>query len=145
MNKGMSLIVVMVACAALIAAHQASPSHRSDKALIAQGKYLVTRVATCGDCHTPINPQGQPDMQRWLQGAPLGFTPATPVPGWTSAAPAIAGLPAGWSFAGTVRFLETGKMPDGRMAAPPMPSIRLTHHDAEAVAAYLASLPSGRK
>src|SRR5438132_11484449 len=38
-----------------------------------RGKYLVTAVAGCGDCHTPwkMGPMGpEPDMSRMLSGHP---------------------------------------------------------------------------
>jgi mono/diheme cytochrome c family protein len=40
----------------------------TDAGDVARGKYLVTNVASCPDCHTPRNPDGSPDMTRWLAG-----------------------------------------------------------------------------
>ncbi len=130
-----------VLCAGPMRGSAATPA--GNAALVTHGKYLVTQVGMCGDCHTPMGPNG-PDMQHWLQGSSLIFQPTVPVPGWAAVAPGIAGLPAGWSHADTVRFLQTGVTPKGAHSNPPMPQVRLNHHDAEAVAAYLASLPSGR-
>lgn len=106
-----------------------------------RGKYLVENVGNCADCHTPFLPTGQPDRSRWLQGAPLGFVPVHPVPGWVATAPPIAGLPKGWTEEQLTAFLETGQKPGGPMAGPPMPAFRLTHEDAVAAAAYIRSLP----
>lgn len=108
--------------------------------LIAHGKYLVTRVSMCGDCHTPHNERGQEIAGRELQGAKLDFNPAHPVPGWASAAVPIAGLE-GWTKAEAVRFLMTGRDRSDKLAAPPMPHFRMSCRDAEAVVAYLKSLP----
>jgi len=109
--------------------------------VLAQGKYLVTRAAPCADCHSPRGVKGQYMPGEDLQGAPIGFKPIHPVPGWADAAPSIAGLPVGWSFVQTVHFLETGTRPDGSQANPPMPPFRFNAHDARAIATYLQSLP----
>lgn len=148
MKKKLGFLAIFAACAAVLAVtslrtQAATPA--SNNAQIARGKYLVTRVGMCGDCHTQMSPTGQLDMQHWLQGSTLMFKPTVPVPNWAAVAPGIAGLPQGWSHADTVKFLQTGTMPHGAQANPPMPQVRLNHRDAEAVAAYLASLPSGRK
>jgi len=107
--------------------------------LIARGKYLVTNVAMCGDCHSPHDQQGREISGRELQGAPLLFQPVQAVPGWMPVAPPIAGLN-GWTHSEAVRFLMTGIRRDGKPAAPPMPLYRLSRNDAEAVVAYLKSL-----
>lgn len=112
-------------------------------AQMAHGRYLVENVGMCGDCHTPRGAMGQPDLQRPLGGAPLDFRATVPIPAWAELAPAIAGSKAlGWTRAQMVNFLETGLNPDGHEARPPMPRLRLKHDDAQAVAAYLASLPA---
>lgn len=98
-------------------------------------------MATCGDCHTPRDKQGRMDQAHALQGTRLVFAPAVPIPDWADTAPPIAGGPVGWSHADLVKFLETGMMPRGRTPRPPMPPFRFNHEDAEAVAAYITSLP----
>jgi mono/diheme cytochrome c family protein len=107
------------------------------KAQIARGRYLATRVAMCGDCHTPYDHQGNLVKAQWLKGAPLSFKPLAPMP-WAPAAPAIAGLPA-WTNEEVTTFLMTGKM-KGTAVLPPMPSYRMSERDAQAVTAYLRSL-----
>jgi mono/diheme cytochrome c family protein len=106
---------------------------------VQRGKYLVTRVAMCGQCHTPHDDAGQPEEGRHLQGAALPFGPLFSMP-WAPAAPAIAGLPAGWTEAALVKLLTTGVGRFGKPLAPPMPQFRMTKQDAEAVVAYLKSL-----
>ena len=108
--------------------------------LLVRGKYLVTRAAPCADCHTPRDAKGRPNPDKALEGAPIGFKPLHSIPGWKTEAPAIAGLPAGWSFDQTVYFLETGIKPDGGHAGPPMPAFRFDDEDARAIATYLQSL-----
>jgi mono/diheme cytochrome c family protein len=107
---------------------------------IAHGRYLVTQVAMCIDCHTPRGPDGQFIEGQNLAGSVLGFTPTVPMP-WASAAPGIAGLPAGYTTDDTVRILTTGERPHGMgLARPPMPQYRMSRDDAEAITAYLVSL-----
>jgi mono/diheme cytochrome c family protein len=114
-----------------------------ERDLIARGRYLVDKIAMCGDCHTPRGDKGEPDWERHLTGSPVFFTPKMQVPDWAEKAPAIAGPAAlGWTRPQLVKFLESGRAPDGSQARPPMPTFRLGHADAEAVAAYLHSLPA---
>ncbi len=140
---GLGAIAVAAGCFATAGALAATPAHSGNQQakLLAQGKYLVTRAVPCSDCHTPRNAQGQLIQNRALAGAPIGFTPIHPVPGWMSVAPPIAGLPQGWTLKETVHFLETGLTPGGAYAGPPMPEFRFNARDAHAIAAYLQSLP----
>ena len=110
--------------------------------LVSHGRYLVERVAMCGDCHTPRGPRGEFLPEKLLQGTSLDFAPVHPVPGWKSKSPRLAGLPKGWSKADMIRFLETGRTPKGHRPHPPMPAYRMTHRDAMAVTLYLMRLGS---
>ena len=102
------------------------------------GKHLVT-IGGCNDCHTPMTPTG-PDMAHALQGATLIFAPTIPIP-WAPVAPSIAGIPSGYTEAQFAAFLQTGVKPDGSSPRPPMPAFRLNEDDAEAMAAYIATVP----
>ena len=133
-----------IALGALIASAVSLPA-QTNAAQVARGKYVVESVGLCGDCHTAHNERGEPDRARWLQGAPLDFQPIHPIPMWTSVALPIAGLPAGWTDADMIKFLQTGIRRDGTPPRPPMPAYRLNQADAGAVTAYLKSLrPPGR-
>jgi Cytochrome c len=107
---------------------------------LARGKYLVEQVGLCGDCHTPRNEKGEPIQEQWLQGATLDFKPIVPMPVWADKAPAIAGLP-GWEKEAAIKFLMTGVAYNGLPGRPPMPQYRFDQADAEAIVAYLKSLP----
>src|SRR5579875_1762644 len=96
--------------------------------LVARGRYIAD-IAACSDCHG-----------RTLKGGPLDFVLIHPIPNWADRAPAIAGIPAGYTEAQVAHLLETGLRPNGSSPRPPMPPFRLTHADAMAVAAYLKSL-----
>lgn len=117
---GLALASSMV-CAVRSTAHAAETP-------LERGRYLVQRVATCADCHGP-----------GLRGATLAFLAPGLPPAVARKAPRIAGLPS-LSTAQAVRFFETGLLPDGKQARPPMPAMRLQRDDAEAVVAYLKSL-----
>jgi cytochrome c553 len=106
---------------------------------LARGKYIVEGTSLCNDCHTPRDDKGQLILSKALQGAPLGVQPIHPTP-WADTAPPIAGLPAHYTLAQMVTFLQTGKRPDGSMTRPPMPPYRFSHADAQAVTTYLSSL-----
>ena len=116
-----------------------SPKEEAAAKNIIHGKYLVDNLAICGGCHTPFNEKGEPDHNRWLQGATLGFAPLQPLPNWAAVAPPIAGLP-GWDDAAAVNFLITGLDTSGKPARPPMPQFRFSRPDAVAMVAYLKSL-----
>ena len=126
--------------ALLLAACTQAPSPQDT---IARGKYLVT-VLGCGDCHTPGYFMGMPDMTKALSGSDVSFFvpgmgyfyPPNLTPDGTGLGP--------WSPAQIVTAIRTGVRPDGRKLAPPMPWMdfaNLTDDDANAVAAYLKSLP----
>ena len=115
-----------------------APPHDQAK-LIARGKYLVVDIGGCQDCHSPRDQQGKFIKDKWLQGSELFFKPVFPIPGWTSIAPGIAGLP-NWTDRQALAFLTTGIAPEGTEANPPMPRYRYNHADADAVVAYLRSL-----
>jgi mono/diheme cytochrome c family protein len=107
---------------------------------VERGRYIVHNVAMCIYCHTPRQPDGTLDRQRLLTGAPMPVSSPFPAQEWAFRAPALAGLPGGWSEAELVTFLSTGERPGGHRIRPPMPPFQLTQQDAEAVAAYLKSL-----
>jgi len=131
---------LIVLCALATAAAPGSSASLEDQSkIIARGKYLVTNVSTCQDCHTPRDPQGHFIKEKWLQGSELFVKPAFPIPGWTSTSPGIAGLP-NWTDEQAITFLTTGIAPDGTEGNPPMPQYRFNRADAKAVVAYLRSL-----
>jgi len=138
MNHAMRLFVLSVALGiSLGGAHAASRQ-------VERGKYLVT-FGGCNDCHTPGYFFGKPDMAKYLGGSDVGFA----IPGLgVFVAPNLTpdkqtGL-GNWTKQQIVTALTTGKLPDGRVLAPIMPwraFSHLTKPDAEAIAAYLQSLP----
>ena len=125
----------MAVSVGLLVAHpgSAAPSGATS-AQVAQGKYLVTSMAGCMDCHGAN-----------LHGAPLPFKPLPVVkfpPGvhWAPVAPNIVALIRTGSANKWARFLEMGVDPNGGHANPPMPQFRMKPSDASAVISYIRSL-----
>jgi len=140
--KASSLLILSAAVllGAAGVADSADTPHTGDPQVIARGEYLVQHVAMCGDCHSPRDAKGALIPDKQLAGASLGFAALHPMP-WSAYAPAIAGLPSGWSASDMAQFLMSGQRPfDLPPVNPPMPAYRLNQADAEAVAAYLQSL-----
>ena len=109
-----------------------------------RGKYIVEEVARCQECHTPKTAGGEFDRTKWLKGATLIGVPSAPVQGWHQASPDITSTSAlwmRWGQDGFAKFLVTATNPRGGKAGPPMPAYMMKADDAEAVAAYLKSLP----
>jgi len=123
------------------AAAQKNGSSSAQQSLVARGQYLVDNIGMCSECHTPRDGQGNLDNHRYLQGAPIWIMPVHPMTNWAMRAPAIAGLEGFTDFqAETV--LERGIGPNGIEIQPPMHIYHMNHADAQAIIAYLRSLPS---
>jgi mono/diheme cytochrome c family protein len=111
---------------------------------VERGKYLVEEVAKCQVCHTPSTAEGALDKTKWLKGSTLDFAPMHDVTGWHKTAPDITAsgnVFKRWQAQGMVNFLMTAKNPRGNKADPPMPDYHLSKEDAEAIVAFLQSLP----
>lgn len=130
-----------LAGAAIMAACQQSVPEAAPAAaeLVARGEYLVTSIGGCNDCHTPMTPDG-PDMSQSLQGGELIFGPLIDMP-WAPYAPQLAGGLPNYTDAEFAALLQTGLRPDGSMPRPPMPPFRMNAADAEAIVAYIRTLP----
>jgi mono/diheme cytochrome c family protein len=114
--------------------------NESQEKEIARGRYLVEEVAKCGECHTPRNAQGELIRSAWLQGAPIWIMPVIPNPNWAPNAPPLVGL-GSYTPEEAERVLEQGTGPQGETLRPPMHIYHMTHEDAQAIIAYLNSLP----
>ncbi len=111
---------------------------------VEQGKYLVEHVARCPECHTPRTESGELDRSKWMKGATLVTLPVTSPNDWHRKSPDLSStspLWMRWGQQGVAKFLQTARNPHGNQAEPPMPSYTLDAADAEAIVAYLTSLP----
>ncbi len=102
----------------------------------ARGRYLVERVAMCGECHSTRDQAGVIIPATRLQGGPLPIKVPWPAD-WPLQVPRIAGLP-GYSDAEALRLLTDGAIKRiGGQARAPMPRFRMTAEDAADVIAFL--------
>ena len=107
-----------------------------------RGAYLVEVVGACGNCHSPVDANGN------RNGPALSGGPALLSPVFTAYAPNITtdmrtGIGA-WSEDEIVEALREGRTPDGHVLRPPMPVPlyrAMSDSDAHAIAAYLKTLP----
>jgi mono/diheme cytochrome c family protein len=140
-------IVATAALSAVLAAVWFQDAKAADRQLVERGKYLVT-VANCTDCHTPGHFFGKPDLKRELGGSEVGFEiPGLGIFHGPNLTPDQATGLGSWSEADIVTAIQTGRRPDARELAPIMPwqaFAKLTKSDAQAIAAYLKSLPPVR-
>ncbi|MCE9521214.1 MAG: cytochrome c [Alphaproteobacteria bacterium] len=107
-----------------------------------RGRYLVTALGHCAECHTPRNALGAQSSQQPLQGNAKG--PG----GWK--VPALVGPTAtefaSWSMEEIASYLKTGTKPDFDSAQGPMAEViedntkHLSDQDRTAIALYLKSL-----
>ena len=106
---------------------------------VAHGRYLVEKVAMCGECHSARDEAGNIIETTRLRG---GSMPArVPWPAdWPVQVPRILGLPA-YSDAEAMRLLTEGAIKrNGTKARAPMPRFYMTPQDAADVIAFLRSL-----
>jgi mono/diheme cytochrome c family protein len=109
--------------------------------LLERGEYLVRGPAGCGNCHTPLGPEGPVEGQE-LAGRLVEKNDA-----FTAIAPNItpAGAVADWSDAELARSIREGIRPDGSLIGPPMPFEfyrRLSDTDLSAIVAFLRTVPA---
>jgi mono/diheme cytochrome c family protein len=114
-------------------AHSETPLER--------GEYLVRGPMGCGNCHTPLGPDG-PVAGQELAGRLVEKTDM-----FTAIAPNItpASRVARWSDAELGKAIREGIRPDGTIIGPPMPFIfyrDLSDNDLAAIVAFLRTVPA---
>lgn len=108
---------------------------------VERGAYLA-RLARCGDCHTPRNEDGSPNMEMMLAGNRISDDEIA----W-NITPHEDTLVGQLSDEEIAEFLRTGALPDGSQVAGTMGDLietyfsNLTEDDALAIAAFLKNLP----
>jgi mono/diheme cytochrome c family protein len=120
---------------------QKSSAAAASQGDVERGRYLVEDVAMCEECHTPRDPQSNLDESRRLQGAAIWIVPVHSMTNWANRAPALAGLP-GFTDSQAQDILENGVGPNGLPIQPPMHIYHMARADAQAIIAYLRSLPA---
>jgi mono/diheme cytochrome c family protein len=142
----MARLMLSATLGAALTGLAALPSPASaDDAQVARGRYLVT-LAGCSDCHTPGALLGSPEMERYLGGSDVGFAiPGAGIFIGQNLTPDTTTGIGTWSSDQIVTAIRTGKTPDGKDLSPVMPWPALSHltdEDAQAIAAFLKSVPA---
>jgi mono/diheme cytochrome c family protein len=138
------LIAAALLVGATSAAAQGTPLER--------GRYLVTTIMACGNCHTPKDADGRAIAGKELAGGGIGFD----IPPFAGVAANITpdretGIGA-WSDAEIKRAITHGERPArGRLADQPLAAPMAANffkailpRDLDAIVAYLRSLPPVR-
>jgi mono/diheme cytochrome c family protein len=111
---------------------------------VERGKYLVESIIGCGNCHTPVGPNG-PILDKALSGGPpIGEGNAfTAIPSNITPDP---GTGIGkWTDAEIERAIRSGVGKDGHALKPPMGYgyySKISADDMAALIAWLRSLPA---
>lgn len=128
------ILLAMLAGAGLASAAQAAAS-------VERGDYLVNTIAGCGNCHTPLGPNG-PEFDKALSGRLVEQSDA-----YTAVAPNL--TPAGeikdWTDAELMKAIREGIRPDGKVLGPPMPFEvykGLSDTDLASIVMYLRTVPA---
>jgi len=129
-----------------------SPSAGGDPV---RGKYIVDTLASCGDCHTPRNPNGTPKMDQYLAGNDcfVGVDRGDAGPGGPNDPPGCLSARNLTNHETGLKnrsdqeirdMFQNGKRPTGDLLYPVMPYWvyhNMTDADANAVVAYLRTVP----
>lgn len=116
-----------------------------DAALLARGRHLVEVTAACGNCHTPMGPQG-PIAGKALAGGLVFDEPPFRAVASNITQDRETGIGA-WTDAQIARAIREGIRPDGSIIGPPMPMglyRGLSDRDVAAMVAHLRTVPPVR-
>ena len=117
-----------------------------------RGRYLVTTIMACGNCHTPRDADGRPIAGKELSGGGVGFD-VPPYAGWTANITSDKDTGIGtWTDDEIKRAITHGERPNrGPNAGKPLGPMMaanffkaLLPRDLDAVVAYLRSVPPVR-
>lgn len=108
---------------------------------VERGEYLVQGPMGCGNCHTPLGPEG-PMMEMDFAGRVVEDTPAfTAIAGNITPGGAVAG----WSDAEVALAVRECLRPDGSLIGPPMPCAlyrAISDDDLASIVMYLRTVPA---
>ena len=145
-SRAVTKVALAAALAAVAASAIAQPSAQE------RGRYLVTTIMACGNCHTPKDAEGRPVPGKELSGGGVGFD----IPPFAGTAPNITpdretGI-GQWSDDEIKRAITQGARPNhGPLAGKPLGDPMAANFfkallpaDLDAVVAYLRSIPAVR-
>lgn len=128
---------LLVAAIAVFAIHNGAAAETP----VERGDYLVRGIMGCGNCHTPLGPEG------FVEEMELAGRLVEEIDEFTAYAPNItpAGRVSEWSDDELKQAIREGIRPDGSIIGPPMPFIMyrgLSDTDLEAIVAFLRTVPA---
>ena len=134
----MRILALFTLCLTLV-----RPALASDA--LEHGRYLVESIVGCGNCHTPLGPNGP------VAGQNLAGRFVIEEEAFTAYAPNITpdketGIGA-WSKTDLIKAIRNGIRPDGSLIGPPIPIglyRGISDKDVDAIATYVMSLPAVR-
>lgn len=108
---------------------------------VERGDYLVNSIMGCGNCHTPIGPQGF-DTSKAFSGRVVDDSPAMHA---VSANITPGGPVKDWTDEQFMKAIREGIRPDGSLIGPPMPFEvygGISDDDLASIVAYLRTVPA---
>ena len=108
---------------------------------VERGDYLVNSIMGCGNCHTPVGPQGF-DQSKAFSGRLVDDSPAMHA---VSANITPGGPTKDWTDEQLMKAIREGIRPDGTLIGPPMPFEvykGLSDDDLASIVAYLRTVPA---
>lgn len=108
---------------------------------VERGDYLVNTIMGCGNCHTPVGPQGF-DTSKTFGGALVDDSPAMRA---VSANITPASRVKDWTDEQLGKAIREGIRPDGTLIGPPMPFEvygGISDDDLASIVAYLRTVPA---
>jgi mono/diheme cytochrome c family protein len=138
-----SMILARGLAFAALACFGVAPASAQD-ATLERGRYLVTTIMACGNCHTPKDAQGRAIAAQELAGGGVGFD----IPPFAGVAANITpdretGIGT-WSDDEIKRAITQGVARDGRKLKPPMAYAAyatMTAQDLDAIVAFVRTMP----
>lgn len=111
---------------------------------LAYGDYIVNALAHCFECHTPMGPDGMPDMAKiGAGGFEIQLAPEMVVRTRNITPDPETGI-GSWSDHDIKKAITEAVTPEGQKLSPPMPYPffkNMTPEDLDAVVAYLPTVP----
>jgi len=133
-SAGVSLLAAVLLQFTMVADASAQNQSRLER-----GRYLMSSVAACGNCHTPRGPDGAPLPDRELSGGPpVKDQPFDAYP--SNITPDKETGIGKWTDAQLKKAIREGIRPNGTLIGPPMPFgfyRDMSDDDLNAIVAYL--------
>jgi len=111
---------------------------------VERGKYLMSSIVACGNCHTPKGPNGKAIAGKELSGGnPIVSPIFQAIPG--NITPDKETGIGNWTDDQIVDAIRNGKRPNGTIIGPPMPIAfyrGMSDSDVRAIVAYLRTVPA---